>query len=149
MLKLIKQIKAAASGDLSMDWLKPFMTKRTAKQGEILFRKGDQADRMFFVVSGRLHLHQLDIDVPVGTMVGELGMLAPERQRTQTLECIEPGSVLEISYDRIEKLYFQNPAFGFYFLKLSSGRLFENMGRLEHALADRDGEIARLRAAVT
>jgi hypothetical protein len=29
----------------------------------------------------------------------------------------------------------QNPAFGFYFLRLSSARLFENIGKLEDRLA--------------
>jgi hypothetical protein len=29
----------------------------------------------------------------------------------------------------------QNPAFGFYFLRLTSARLFENIGKLEDRLA--------------
>ena len=49
-------------------------------------------------------------------------------------------------YSRIEQLYYQNPTFGFYFLKLSSARLFENIAQLEHQLAESAGEIARLRA---
>jgi CRP/FNR family transcriptional regulator, cyclic AMP receptor protein len=145
MLKLIKAVKTASNGDLSMDWLKPFMSERAIRAGEVLFRKGDVADHMFFVVSGRLHLHEIDIDVMPGTMVGELGMLAPSRTRTQTLECTESGSVLEIHYDKIEELYFQNPSFGFYFLRLSSARLFQNIGRLERLLAERDAEIQQLR----
>jgi hypothetical protein len=147
MLSLIRQVKTASAGDLNMDWIKPFMTKRAVSAGEILFRKGDEADHMFFVVSGRLHLREIDIDVLPGAVVGELGMLAPSRRRTQTLECIEGGAVLEIGYDKIEELYFQNPTFGFYFLRLSSARLFENIGRLERLLAERDAEIDRLRAA--
>jgi hypothetical protein len=145
MLKLIKAVKAASSGDLSMDWLKPFMTERKIAAGEILFRKGDEADHMYFVVSGRLHLHEIDIDIMPGAMVGELGMLAPSRKRTQTLECTESGALLEIHYDKIEELYFQNPSFGFYFLRLSSARLFQNIGRLERLLAERDAEIHQLR----
>ena len=149
MLKLIKQVKAASTGDLNMDWLKPFMTKRTITQGEILFRKGDEADHMFVVVTGRLHLHEIDVDVPAGAVVGELGMLAPSRQRTQTLECKESGSVLTIGYDKIEELYYQNPTFGFYFLRLSSARLFQNIARLERLLAERDAELDRLRPQIT
>jgi hypothetical protein len=75
-------------------------------------------------------------------------MLAPSRTRTQTLTCAQSGSVLEIAYDRIEELYYQNPQFGFYFLRLSTARLFENIGRLEGALAERDGEILALRNAI-
>jgi hypothetical protein len=148
MLNLVKQVKVAAQGDMSMDWLKPFMSKRSIKAGDILFQKGDEADHVYFVVSGRLHLNEIDIDVLPGSVVGELGMLAPARRRTQTLECSEDGSLLEITYDKIEELYYQNPKFGFYFLRLSTGRLFENIARLERGLADRDREIIELRKSV-
>ena len=148
MFNLVKQVKVAAQGDMSMDWLKPFMSKRSIKAGDILFQKGDEADHVYFVVSGRLHLNEIDIDVLPGSVVGELGMLAPARRRTQTLECSEDGSLLEITYDKIEELYYQNPKFGFYFLRLSTGRLFENIARLERGLADRDQEIIELRKSV-
>jgi len=114
--------------------------------GEVLFRKGDAAQRMYYVLDGRFHLNELDIELLPGSVVGELGMLAPDRQRTQTLVCTQDGSVLEISYERIEEIYYQNPTFGFYFLRLSTGRLIENVARLERALAARDDEINRLRA---
>lgn len=146
MLKLIKAVRAASTGDLSMDWIKPFMRERAIAAGEVLFRKGDEADHMYFVVSGRLHLHEIDVDVMPDSVVGELGMLAPSRTRTQTLECTESGSLLEIHYDKIEELYYQNPTFGFYFLRLSSARLFQNIGRLERLLAERDGELQQMRA---
>src|SRR6266446_6753565 len=37
MIELIKKVRAAASTDLSMDWLQPFMTRRKYKKGEIVF----------------------------------------------------------------------------------------------------------------
>ena len=135
---LIAQIKAASQGDLSMDWLKPFMSRRSFKAGDVLFRKGDEADRLFYVLAGRLHLQEIGVEIAAGALVGELGMLAPGRVRTQTLVCTESGTLLEITYERVEELYFQNPKFGFYFLRLSTGRLFENIARLEEALATRD-----------
>jgi len=147
MYKLIQQVRAASKGDMSLDWLKPFMSKRTVEAGEILFRKGDEANHMYFVVDGQLHLNEIDINIQPGAVVGELGMLAPARTRTQTLVCTQSGSVLEIAYDRIEQLYYQNPKFGFYFLRLSTARLFENIARLERALVDRDQKILALRAA--
>jgi len=65
--------------------------------------------------------------------------LPPENRRTQTLECIEGGEILTIRYDDLRQLYFQNPEFGFYFLRLTSERLFQNVAALER-------EVARLRA---
>ena len=148
MLNLISRVKAASKGDMSLDWIKPFMSKRSVEAGEILFRKGDEANHMYFVVDGKLHLNEIGINILPGAVVGELGMLAPARTRTQTLICTQTGSVLEISYDRIEELYYQNPQFGFYFLRLSTARLFENIGRLEGAVAERDREILTLRNAL-
>ena len=148
MLRLIKQVEAASKGDMSLDWLKPFMTERAINAGDMLFRKGDRANHLYFVVGGRLHLNEINIDIMPGAVVGELGMLAPERTRTQTLTCTESGAVLEISYEKIEQLYYQNPTFGFYFLRLSTARLFDNIKRLESALRERDQEVLTLRKAV-
>ncbi len=146
MLKLVREVKAASRGDYSMDWLKPFMTKRAMQAGEHLFRKGDSADEMYFLLNGKLHLEELDIELQPGAIVGELGFLAPDGTRTQSLRCLETGSILTISYERIEELYYQNPTFGFYFLRLASSRLFENIGRLEQTISERNAEIDRLRS---
>src|ERR1700680_805280 len=37
MQRLIRQVRDSASTDQSMDWLQPFMTKRTYKKGDVLF----------------------------------------------------------------------------------------------------------------
>jgi len=140
MLRLIRQVKQASKSDLSMDWLKPFMTRRRVETGEILFAKGETAGCMFYTLSGRYRLKELNIELLQGQVIGEMGFMAPDNRRTQTLECLEGGEVLSISYDEVRQLYFQNPEFGFYFLRLTSERLFQNMGRME-------AEIARLRAA--
>jgi len=136
MLQLVKDVKRSVSGDLSMEWLKPFMTERKCKAGEMLFYKDEKAEDMLYIVSGRFRLVESGIELPVGAIVGELGMLSPSNLRTQSLECVEAGVILSVSYDQVEQLYVQNPAFGFYFLKLVTARLFENIGRLEQRLAE-------------
>jgi CRP-like cAMP-binding protein len=135
MLRLTKQVRGAAQGDLNMDWLKPFTSTHRAKTGDVLFHKGDAADAMFFAVSGRYRLTELGRDIPPGQVVGELGLFAPDRERTQTLECIEDGELLKISYEQVKQLYYQNSQFGFYFIQLTTRRLFENIARLERELA--------------
>lgn len=135
MLQLVRDVKKSVNSDLSMEWLKPFMTERKCETGEVLFYKDEKAADMFYIVSGRFRLVESEIELPVGAIVGELGMLSPSNERTQTLECIEGGVVLGVSYDQVEELYVQNPAFGFYFLRLASARLFENIGKLEERLA--------------
>lgn len=137
MLTLVKKVKVSSSSDLSMNWLKPFMTRRQYFKGDILFQKGDVAEEMYYTVTGRFLLTDLGIEVAPGQLVGEMGLLSPENQRTATLECVGDGDVLTISYERLRELYFQNPEFGFYFLKLTSGRLLQNISRLEDRLSEK------------
>jgi CRP-like cAMP-binding protein len=135
MLQLVRDVKRSVSSNLSMDWLKPFMTERKCNAGEMLFYKDEKADSMFYIVSGRYRLVESGIEVQVGAITGEFGMLSPSNVRTQSLECIESGVILSVTYDQVEQLYVQNPAFGFYFLKLVTARLFQNIDRLEQRVA--------------
>jgi CRP/FNR family cyclic AMP-dependent transcriptional regulator len=135
ILRLTKQVRSAAQGDLNMDWLKPFTSAQRAKSGDVVFRKGDAANAMFFVVSGRYRLTELETDILSGQVVGELGLFAPDKARTQTLACVEDGELMKISYEQVRRLYNQNSQFGFYFIQLITRRLFENIARLELDLA--------------
>lgn len=145
MRKLIQDVEAAASyGETSIDWLKPFMSRRRFLKGDIVFHKGDKADAMYYSVSGRYRLCEMGMDIPTGQVFGDLGLLAPDNQRTQTIECIEDGEVLTATYEQVKELYFQNPQFGFYFLKLTSERLFENITRLEQELVRKNEALAVL-----
>jgi Cyclic nucleotide-binding domain len=137
MLVLIKNVRDATRGDTSMEWLKPFMIGRRYKKGDILFAKGEPANEMFCIVTGRYRLIELGIELNPGQVVGELAMLAPDNRRTATLECIEDGDALSITYEQVEQLYYQNPTFGFYFLRLATARLFENIGRMQAELESR------------
>jgi CRP-like cAMP-binding protein len=147
MLQLVRDVKRSVGGDLSMEWLKPFMTERKCAAGEMLFYKDEKAEEMLYIVSGRFRLVESGIELPVGAIVGELGMLSPSNVRTQSLECIEGGVILSVSYDQVEQLYVQNPAFGFYFLKLASARLFQNLDTLERRLAQQTTQIAEAKIA--
>ena len=136
MLQLVRDVKNSVHSDLSMAWLKPFMTERPCATGEVVFYKDEKAEEMFYIVSGRFRLVEMGIELPLGTLVGEFGMLSPSNKRTGTLECIEGGLILAVSYRQGEELYVQNPAFGFYFLRLVRARLFENLGRMEGLIGE-------------
>src|SRR5579864_1681729 len=136
MWKLIQRVKMATQGDHSMEWLKPFMTNRKYKKGDVLFRKGDVADEMYYVLSGSYLIVELGLTMQSGQVLGELGFISPDNRRTGTVECMQDGHMLTITYDKVRELYFQNPTFGFYLLRLSSERLLENIARLEGVVAD-------------
>ena len=131
MLQLTQKVRLASQGDLNMDWLKPFMSRRGVKKCEVLFTKGELATAMFYTVTGGYRLVEIDTPVPPGQVVGEIGLIAPDNKRTLTFECIEDGDLLTISYSQVKQLYYQNPQFGFFFLQLISQRLFQDIRRLE------------------
>lgn len=137
MLQLVEKVKVASRGNANMDWLKPFMTTRAYKAGEKVFLKGDLSSAMYYTVTGQYRLVEREQVVGPGEVMGELGLIAPDNKRTLTLECIEDGELLTISYDAVRQLYFQNPKFGFDFLRLIGQRLFQNIAQLEEATAAR------------
>src|SRR5919198_24567 len=131
MIKLVRKARVSAQGDLSIDWLKPFMVRRSYGKGDVLFRKGDPANEMFFTVTGKFLVTEIGVELSAGRLVGELGFLSPDNRRTQTVECLDGGEVLTMTYDKLLQLYFQNPEFGYFFLRLSSERLLQNIAGLE------------------
>lgn len=123
----IRNVEETTRNNLSMDWVKPFSSTRTASAGKTVFRKGDPAHEMFVVVSGRFWVKERGIEHGAGNVFGELGLLSSGQLRTATVECLESGELLRISYDQVKQIYVQAPKFGFYFLHLVSRRLFENI----------------------
>jgi hypothetical protein len=148
MLTLVKKARVSAQGDLSMDWLRPFMTPRKYRKGDILFHKGDPANEMFLTVTGKFLVSEIGIELPPGRMMGELGFVDPKNRRTQTVECIENGDVLTITYEKLLELYFQNPEFGYYFLRLTTERLMQNISRLEGVIEAKTKDIVRLEGLI-
>src|ERR1700758_472077 len=147
MLKLVKKARNATQGDMSMEWLKPFMTQRRYRQGDRLFKKGDPASEMFLTVTGKFLVKEIDVELPPGRLMGELGFLSPNNRGTATVECLEDGQVLSITYERLLEIYFQDPQFGYYFLVLTSQRLLENNQRLEENISRLEATLAQEKAA--
>jgi cyclic nucleotide-binding protein len=135
MLALVKKARSATQGDKSMEWLRPFMTQRNYRKGDILMKKGDIANEMLLTVTGRFRVIEINVELPPGQLMGELGFLTPDNRRTATIECTEDGHVLAITYEKLLEIYFQNPQFGYYFLVLTSQRLLENLARAEAIIA--------------
>lgn len=145
--KLLKKARIAVKGDLSIDWLKPFMNSRNYKKGDLLFNKGDVADEMFLTISGKFLVKEIGVELPPGRLLGELGFVSPNNRRTQSVECIEDATVMTISYDRLLEVYFAYPDFGYFFLRLSSERLLQNIARLEGTVEQYKTQLAQLQAA--
>ena len=141
MVRLTRRVRAAAAaGDLSGVWLKPYMRKQRLKAGDVLFRKGDTADHLYFLAEGRIEFIEIGEAMAPGSLFGEIAFFAPDKRRTLTARCTVDSTVLRIDEATFQQLYFQNPAFGFQVVTLVAGRLMADRNRLEHRLAASQSE---------
>jgi CRP-like cAMP-binding protein len=140
MVQLTRRVNAAAaSSDTSGLWLRPYMKRRKMAAGDIVFRKGDKADYLYMLASGRIEFVEIGSILEPGWTFGELAFFSPERRRTLTARCIEPCQLLSINESTVRQLYYQNPDFGFQMMGLVAGRLSADIKRLEQRLADIGG----------
>ncbi len=129
--KLSKEIARATQDSPISQWLLPHMQRRSFKAGEVLFRKGDVADKLIYVAAGELRLAEIGQPIRRGELIGEIGLFSPDKKRTQTLVCESDGDLYYMTDEMMFQLYYQNPKLGFYFMRLVAGRLLKDLARSE------------------
>ena len=133
--KLVQAIKNAKSDTPVSQWLLPNMTRRTAKAGAILWKKGDVATEMLYLEAGSLRLVEYDEVLVPGSLVGEIGLFAPDNRRTLTLACVSDCTLYSLSAEGMALLYYQNPKLGFHVMRLIVARLMNDAEKVRHAAA--------------
>lgn len=131
MIRLVNKVKEASTGSFAVDFLTPFMTQEDYKTGDFIFRKGDEADKLYFLRDGMLKLVEIDIYIKKGELIGEIGLFSENKLRTASLLCESEVQLLSIPKKQVLQLYYQNPKFGFYLVKLIINRLLSNTDLLK------------------
>jgi CRP/FNR family cyclic AMP-dependent transcriptional regulator len=148
MVRLTRRVNTAADAkDTSDLWLQPYMRRRRLRAGTVIFRKGDPADKLYMLASGRIELVEIGSVLEPGRIFGEIAFFSPERTRTLTARCVEPCLLLSINETAVKQLYHQNPEFGFELIRLLAGRLTADIGRLQEDLAAARSTAERASAA--
>jgi hypothetical protein len=124
--RLTRRVQNAAATDLSVVDILPSMHRRKVRAGETVFRKGDVADRLYYVSSGAVAIGETGIEIKVGEIFGEIGVFSPDRQRTATIAAAVDTELYELTIAKAHELYFQNPTFGFAIMRLIIARLLDN-----------------------
>ena len=127
ILKLVRAIENAKSDSPVGEWLLPHMTRRQAKAGDTLWRKGDVATEMLYVESGELRLLEHDALIGPGAIIGEIGLFAPDNRRTGTVVCATDCTLYSLSSEGMAKLYYQNPKLGYHVMRLIVARLMHDI----------------------
>jgi CRP-like cAMP-binding protein len=129
-LRLMRDMRGAHREDLSIQSLLPYMARRKFTAGETLVRKGEQADRLYYLLDGELEITDLSQVLKSGAVVGEIGVFAPKQVRTATVVCRTDCNLFELTEHKAKQLYFQDRSFGFAVLQLIIARLVENNEQL-------------------
>ena len=122
-VKETRSINKAVEGQVDIDVLIPFMTRKRLSRGATLFCKGDVADGIYFLASGKLFIPELDRTVPPSSLVGEVGMFRPDKAHTTTALCMTDCELYVILESDVKNLCAENPHFGLYLTKLIAGRV--------------------------
>jgi len=116
----MRQIREATSGQHSLEFLTPYMRREAGQPGQVLFNKGDVADRIFLLRKGRVRLAEIDKILGPGDVFGEVGVFADHQRRGSTAVCTGQCEFFTITADKVVELFFQDPRFGLFVVRLIS-----------------------------
>lgn len=136
MQRLTKQVRHARLGHgLTQVWLQPYMKRRRLKAGEVLFSKGDAADRLYVLAEGSLQISETQRLVQPGELIGEISFFSAEGVRTATVLSPEGATLLSMDEPTLRQLFHQNPAFGYEVVQQVAARLSADAARLQEQLS--------------
>lgn len=115
--RLIDAVNKASRSD-TFEYLIPYMRSERHSKGETLFSKGDDADKLYVVEEGSVYLPEPGKRLSRGAVFGEVGLFAPQSVRSLTAVCEEDCKLHAITKDKVLELYYQNPRFGFFLIRL-------------------------------
>jgi CRP/FNR family cyclic AMP-dependent transcriptional regulator len=123
MFVVLRRAGLATNRDLSPNWLQPFMRKQRFHAGEMIFKRGDHADTLYYIASGQVELPEIQKTLWAGDVFGEVGLFTVDRRRTQTARATSDLELLWITADELKRLCERNPGLSLYFLRLVATRL--------------------------
>ena len=126
MMRLIRDIRDAADHGNSLEPLLPFMQRVREEAGTVLFRKDDAPDRMIVIHEGTIMLEEIDVRCGPGDVLGEIAAFTPDNRRTCTAVCETECELFTLSNDAMVQLFYQNPRFGMFLVRVIVQRLMKN-----------------------
>ena len=132
MRRLTRRVALASGGEFTAGALVPFMTRESHEDGDVLFRAGDESGCMYLIREGTVRLVEVDRVLGPDEIFGEIGVISARNRRTATAVCVGRTILMKLDQDHVLQLYFQEPEFGFYLMRLVTDRLLH---KLEEARA--------------
>lgn len=129
LARMVRRARGAIDGHAVADWLKPYARSAVFPAGAEIFRKGDRADRLYFIVRGSVGIGEVDVLLGPRSVFGEIAMFSRARTRTQSATAMEPTEVLWVGEDDLALICHQHPGLTLYLIRLVTGRLVADSDR--------------------
>jgi CRP/FNR family cyclic AMP-dependent transcriptional regulator len=130
--RLINAVSKASKSE-TFEYLIPYMRSERHSRGETLFRKGDAADKLYLIEEGSIFMPEIGKRLSEGAVFGEVGLFAPRSVRSLSAVCEEDCRLHAITKDRVLELYYENPRFGFFLIRMVSALVQgTNAGEVAH-----------------
>jgi CRP/FNR family cyclic AMP-dependent transcriptional regulator len=123
--RLINAVNAAGKSE-TFEYLIPYMRNEMHPKGEMLFSKGDAADKLYIIEEGSVFFPELRKRLSDGAVFGEVGLFAPQSVRSLSAVCDDDCRLYTITKDKVLELYYQNPRFGFFLIRMVSALVQED-----------------------
>jgi CRP/FNR family transcriptional regulator, cyclic AMP receptor protein len=123
--RLIDAVNEASRSE-TFEYLIPYMTSEQHRNGSTVFAKGDRADKLYFIEQGTILFPELGRGLSTGGFFGEVGLFAPQGVRTASAVCEGDCRLYAITRDKVLELYYQDPGFGFFLIRMVSALVQED-----------------------
>lgn len=133
---LIRRVKRATEEDLTSEVLLPFMQSVAVEDGQIIFKKGQPADRLYYILEGCVSIVEFGKNLKAGEIFGEIGLFSEDAVRTATARAERSVKLCEIDRATVLRIYIEHPEFGFVIARLVTDRLIENQNQLLARIAE-------------
>jgi CRP/FNR family transcriptional regulator, cyclic AMP receptor protein len=125
LTRLVDAVRGASNQE-AIQALIPYMKTRSYAFGDVVFRRGDRADTLYVIQQGEVVFPEADKTVSAGAVFGEVGLFAPQGVRSLSAVCENDCRLAEISKEKALELYYQNPTFGMFLIRLVAGLLLQS-----------------------
>ena len=82
---------------------------------------------------GEVRFPEIGKVVSDGQVFGEVGLFAPQNVRALSAVCDQDCRLYTITREKVLELYYQNPKFGFFLIRLVAGLVLETQPLAEAA----------------
>jgi CRP/FNR family cyclic AMP-dependent transcriptional regulator len=110
-----------ASDEEAIQALVPYMKTESRASGDVVFRLGDAADKLYVIQDGCVVFPEIGKQVRAGAVFGEVGLFAERGTRSLTAVCENECRLSAITKHEALALYYQNPRISMFLIRLVAG----------------------------